>query len=152
MEPNGVAIDPTHSILYVTDGPDAFVFGMPLNQTSGSPGIYAFDLGGEDGCTPLNKRLLGFARAGFANGIKVDDRGRVWTAEHEGGIVVRSPSGKILGLFNVGGEKGALANFALAGDELIVLDLDQILGIKLTRPVVGSNGFQTRSINSEDGL
>lgn len=141
--PNGMAVDRTNSYLYVTDGPDSAVFGTGYNVSSGSPGIYQFDLGGPDGCTPSNKRLLGYARQGFANGIKIDDRGRIWTAEYEG-VVVRSPTGKVLGLFNalsflkdsnVSGV-APIANFALAGDQLIFLAFDRVYSVKLAQAVM----------------
>lgn len=141
--PNGLAVDRTNSYLYVSDGPDSAVFGTGYNVSSGSPGIYQFDLGGSDGCTPLNKRLLGYARQGFANGIKIDDHGRIWTAEYEG-VVVRSPTGKVLGLFNalsflknsnVSGV-APIANFALAGDHLIFLAFDCVYGVKLAEVIM----------------
>jgi len=141
--PNGLAVDKDNTVLYVTDGPDPAVFGEPYTaSSSSSPGIYAFDLGGEDGCTPTNKRLLGIARQGFANGIKVDDQGRIWTAEYEG-VVVRDANGKVLGLFNAVDilqnanitDVATIANFALAGDRLVWLGFNKIYSIQLGQTV-----------------
>lgn len=136
--PNGLAVDKDNTVPYVTDGPDSTVFGQPYNKSSGSAGIYKFDLGGGDGCTPVNKRLVSTARQGFANGIKIDDFGRIWTAEYEG-IVVRSVQGKVLGIFNALDilqnanvtDVATIANFALAEDQLIWLGFDKIYAIKL---------------------
>lgn len=140
--PNGLAVDRNNTVLYVSDGPDSAVFGQPYNKSSSSPGLYKFDLGGEDGCTPINKRLVSIARQGFANGIKVDDYDRIWTAEYEG-VVVRSSAGRVLGVFNVVDilenanitDVATIANFALARDRLIWLGFDKIFSIQLAQNV-----------------
>lgn len=140
--PNGLAVDKNNSVLYVSDGPDSAVFGQPYNKSSGSPGLYKFDLAGEDGCTPINKRMVTMARQGFPNGIKIDDSDRIWTAEYEG-VVVRTSSGRTLGVFNVVDilenanitDVATIANFALAGDQLIWLGFDKIYSIKLGQVV-----------------
>lgn len=139
--PNGLAVNRDGTLLYVSDGPDSAVFAQPYKASSGSAGIYVFDLGGEDGCTPLNKRLLGVARQGFANGIKVDDFGRVWTFEYEG-VVVRRPNGKVLGVFNIYAILGRNspdvapgANFALVRDELYILGFREVWKVKLGQAV-----------------
>ncbi|KAL1593750.1 hypothetical protein SLS60_010482 [Paraconiothyrium brasiliense] len=139
--PNGLAVDRENTLLFVSDGPDSAVFGQPYTAFSGSAGLYVFDLGGEDGCTPQNKRMLGIARQGFANGIKVDDYGRIWTFEYEG-VVVRKPNGKVLGLFNVYAILGRDspdvapgANFALVKDDLYILGFNKIWKLKLGQVV-----------------
>ncbi len=84
-------------------------------------------------------------RSGNADGIHVDDYGRVWTAERDG-IVVRGPRGKELGVFNAEvlvDEKVPIANFALAGDKLVILAIDRIwvvgLGQNVTEKATGGN-------------
>ncbi|KAF2101133.1 hypothetical protein NA57DRAFT_35982 [Rhizodiscina lignyota] len=148
--PNGIAVDSTNSILYVTDGPSSAVFQRPPNHTFPSfAGVYQFDLGGPDGCTPQNKRLFSFARQGLADGIKVGDAGRVWTAEYEGVVVRNGSTGKVLGLFNAADiilentenpvnvrDVAPLANFALAGDKLVILAFNRIFGVDLAETVV----------------
>ncbi|TKA59720.1 hypothetical protein B0A55_12897 [Friedmanniomyces simplex] len=156
QDPNGLAVDPTNSFLYVTDGPHSAVFQTPTNHTLPSfAGIYQYDLGGADGCTPQNKRLFAFARQGFANGIKVDNAGRVWTAEYEGVVVRNGTTGKVLGIFNALDiiinntenpvdvrDVAPLANFALAGDELVILAFNRIFGVKLAETVIDAKRFQ----------
>lgn len=139
--PNGLAVNRDNTLLYVSDGPDSAVFGQPYNSSSGTPGLYVFDLGGVDGCTPMNKRLLSIARQGFVNGIKIDDFGRIWEIEYEG-VIVRSQTGKVLGVFNVvdivgtdGPDVAPGANFALAKDELFILGFDKIYAVKLGKTV-----------------
>ena len=157
--PNGIAVDRTNSLLYITDGPASSVFERSPNHTLPSfAGVYKFDLGGEDGCTPLNKRLFAFARQGFANGIKIDDKGHVWTAEYEGIIVRDGTSGKVLGLFNAQDiilnneenpvdvrDVAPVANFAVAGDELIVLAFNRVFGVKLAETVMSAARFELPS-------
>ncbi|CAJ2505164.1 Uu.00g125580.m01.CDS01 [Anthostomella pinea] len=158
QDPNGLAVDKANSLLYVTDGPHSAVFQSGPNHTLPSfAGIYQYDLGGADGCTPLNKRLFAFARQGFANGIKVDDAGRVWTAEYEGVVVRNGTSGKVLGVFNAVDiimansenpvnvrDVAPLANFALVGDELVILAFDRIFGVKLAEMVIDPERYNIR--------
>lgn len=140
--PNGLAVNKEGTLLYVTDGPDSAVFGRAYTANStGSPGIYVFDLAGPDGCTPLNKRLLGIARQGFANGIKIDDFGRVWTFEYEGVVVRDGGTGQVLGVINIeellrlGGRESPDvapgANFVIVRDRVYVLGFYHVFEIKL---------------------
>ena len=88
----------------------------------------------------MNKRVFSLARQTYADRIHVDDAGRVWTAEGEG-IVVRSPKGKVLGVFNaaafgIDAKSGPqIANFALAGDALFVAAFDNLYEVQLARVV-----------------
>lgn len=96
----------------------------------GSPAIYRYDISPEDGLLS-NKALFGITRQGVWDGINVDDKGRVWTGEYEG-IVVRNPTGKMIGELNKevflgsGEHKVEMTNFALAGDTLVVLAVDKM--------------------------
>jgi gluconolactonase len=74
------------------------------------------------------------------DGIYIDDEGRVWTGESDG-IVVRNNEGRILGPLNSlvlirEDQIRPLQNFALAGDTLVVLALDNIWTTKLATTVV----------------
>ncbi|KAL2825102.1 hypothetical protein BJY01DRAFT_256343 [Aspergillus pseudoustus] len=109
-----------------------------------SPAIYRYDLSAEG--TVSNKVLVGFSREGVPDGLKVDDQGRIWTAEYEG-IVVRSPAGQVLGLFNKQVILGStqpqieLTNFALAGDTLVVLAVDRVFKVRLAEVVIDAGRF-----------
>jgi gluconolactonase len=152
LVPNGIRANKDGSKLYVTDTPsDPLVYGTGMYQASSgqiqfvgtaSSAIYVFDLD-EEGF-PSNKRLFGIPERGIADGLHLDDFGRVWSAEGDG-IVVRNPSGKVLGMVSslavLQGELALLAsaplqNFALAGDLLVILAYDKIWGIKLSRVIV----------------
>lgn len=109
----------------------------------GSSGIYEFDL--DTRGFPINKRLIGLARQGAADGMHIDDYGRVWTGEGEG-IVVRDTNGKILGLLNADvfrekSETGSIAQFVLAGDLLVVLALERLWKVQLAQTVVRAGSF-----------
>ncbi|KAI1269069.1 hypothetical protein F5Y18DRAFT_175702 [Xylariaceae sp. FL1019] len=140
--PNGVATDKDFKHLFVTDTSETATQGAGAqNNVTSSPAIYRYDISPHDGLVS-NKVLLGFARQGYADGIKVDDKGRIWTAEYEG-IMVRNAQGKELGFFNrnyilSGTEYPTvqLASFALAGDTLVVLGIDKIYTIKLAECVM----------------
>ena len=131
--PNGVRSSLDGKYLYVTDTASRITGSGPANYSSGSAGIFRFTL--DDDCNPTNKVFFGLTRSGVSDGIHVDAAGRVWTGEYDG-IVVRNPRGKVLGVFNAEtlldqpyGTK--IANFALAGDKLIVLAADRIFVVKL---------------------
>lgn len=138
VAPNGVRSDATGKYLFVTGQ------AAPFNS-SGGPGInfissviYRFTL--DDECFPVNKRLVGTIRS-YADGLHVDDYGRVWTGEYDG-IVVRSPTGKVLGVFNAEAlqdRKGKpLANFAIAGDKLVILAVDRLYVLQLGQNVTSA--------------
>ena len=137
VEPNGVRSDATGKYLFVTG------FAAPFNSTGGPGGfstsvIYRFTL--DEDCLPVNKRLVGTVRS-YADGLHIDDYGRVWTGEFDG-IVVRSPTGKVLGVFNAEAlqdRKGSpLANFAIAGDKLVVLGVDRVYVLQLGQNVTSA--------------
>ncbi|OCK82016.1 hypothetical protein K432DRAFT_441903, partial [Lepidopterella palustris CBS 459.81] len=141
--PNGVRANKEGTKLYVTDTPLEEPYqGDGINGSyTASPAIYVYDL--DENVMPVNKRLFGLARKGFLDGLHVDDYGRVWTGEGEG-VVVRNAAGKVIGLFNwevLMSEKlrstgQVIANFALAGDSLIVLAVDRAWKVKLAQVVV----------------
>lgn len=85
------------------------------------------------------------ARQWMADGIHVDDAGRVWTGESEG-AVVRNSASKTIGVFNAQYFQAdktidvlPIANFALAGDTLILLSTTRLWTVKLGQTVVASN-------------
>ena len=103
----------------------------------GSPAIFVYDL--DDDAFPVNKRMLGISRSGIPDGIHIDDADRIWSGEYEG-VVVRNSQGKVLGLFNseaISAKGGThIANFALAGDTLVLLDMQRLWTLKLAQTVI----------------
>lgn len=142
--PNGVRVSPDQRTLYVTDSYSTAKAGAGTGTVTGGPDIYAFDL--DRNCLPVNKRLFGIARDGIADGLHVDDAGRVWTGEYEG-IVVRSPAGKILGVVNsqalgiTENDQTPLANFALAGNVLVIGAVDRLYRVDLAQTVVATDSM-----------
>lgn len=125
--------------MYITDfGGDerARAFGFPARI--GIPGVYTYDL--DDHMMPVNRRVFSVARMQAPDGIRVDDKGRVWTAEGEG-VVVRNAVGKAIGIFNAqyftsDPVNFAIVQFALAGDKLVILGMDKLWVIGLAERVV----------------
>lgn len=143
--PNGIRINANQTKLYITDSSatDAFPALAGGAAGSGSPAIYVYDL--DEDMFPVNRRMIGLSRTGVPDGIHIDDAGNVWTAEYEG-VVVRSPQGKVLGVFNSQAYSvnatTHVANFALAGDELIILDVERMWSVKLARAVIDPARYQ----------
>jgi gluconolactonase len=143
--PNGIRVNANMTTLYVTDtsATDAFPALAGGAGGIGSPAIYAFDL--DEEMFPVNKRLVGITRTGVSDGIHIDDYGRIWTAEYEG-VVVRSALGKVLGVFNSQAYSTnaatIVANFALAGDQLIILDVERLWSVKLAQTLVSPERYQ----------
>jgi gluconolactonase len=69
------------SAVYVTDNGEVSAVGGGASNFS-APAIYSYDL--DEEMLLCNRTLFGQAREGIADGIHVDDAGRVWTAEGEG--------------------------------------------------------------------
>jgi gluconolactonase len=137
LAPNGIAHDPSSRLLYVTDVSATRVAG-PGASRSASVAIYRFTL--DSDCNPTNKVMFALPRSGLADGIHVDDFGRVWTAEYNG-VVVRGRDGRELGVFNAEalGDAGIpIANFALAGDKLVVGAYDRFWVVQLGMNVTGT--------------
>lgn len=142
VAPNGVRTDPTGRYLYVTGTAAPFAStGTNGNQFNSSV-LYRYTL--DEDCFPVNKRLVAMVRS-YADGLHIDDYGRIWTGEWEG-ITVRSPSGKVLGVFNAeslvvvphGEELPPMANFAIAGDKLVILALDRVYVLQLGQNVTSA--------------
>ncbi|GME64951.1 hypothetical protein AJ79_09819 [Neofusicoccum parvum] len=163
--PNGVRASPDQRTLYVTDSLSTETGGVgtgcgqhwaacaatrneqeqaatsstPHFAPGAGPTIYAYDLQHDaTSCAPVNRRVFAHVRTGYADGMHVDDAGRVWTAEGEG-VVVRCPrSAKVLAVFNAAafGIRPAagdaqIANFALAENKLFVGAYDRLYVVEL---------------------
>jgi gluconolactonase len=137
LAPNGINVDASGKYLYVTDSALTALTG-PGADRGGSTAVFRFEL--DVDCNPTNKQLFAMPRSGFADGMHIDNVGRVWTAEFNG-IVVRNPQGKELGVFNAESllkpfsYKNPISNFALAGDKLVILAIDRIYVAQLAQNV-----------------
>lgn len=139
---NGVRLNKEGTKLYVTDSSGSLI--SQKGNVTASSNIYVYDL--DQSGTPMNKRVFGTSIHALLtpDGIKVDDDGRVWTGE-SGGIVIRSSQGKLLGFINAVPLLAQpnfklkipdIANFALAGDEIIIGANFYVYRIKLNRQIV----------------
>ena len=135
---NGVRVSRDQKMLWVTDfgGEErSRVWGLPSKV--GAPAVYRYDL--DEEMWPVNKRIFAVARMQAPDGIRIDDQGRVWTAEGEG-VVVRGPDGRTLGVFNAhyftrDPVKTAIVQFELAEDVVIILGQDKLWKVKLAEVV-----------------
>lgn len=131
---NGVRPTKDGGALWLTDfgGEErSRVWGLPAKV--GAPAVYRYDL--DQDMWPTNKRIFSVARMQAPDGIRVDDEGRVWTAEGEG-VVVRDQGGKVLGVFNAhyftrDPVKMAIVQFELAADTLVILGMNKLWMLKL---------------------
>lgn len=131
---NGVRPSKDNKALWLTDfgGEErSRVWGLPAKV--GAPAVYRYEL--DEEMWPVNKRIFAVARMQAPDGIRVDDQGRVWTAEGEG-VVVRSPKGKVLGVFNAhyftrDPVKTAIVQFELAGSTLVILGQNKLWTVEL---------------------
>ncbi|KAM6477382.1 hypothetical protein HDV62DRAFT_372886 [Trichoderma sp. SZMC 28011] len=135
--PNGVRVNADGTKLFVGDYSLTSVIGA-ANETFGSPSVIEYDL--DEDARPVNKRPFFMARDAAVDGIHLDDFGRVWTAEDDA-ISVRDKKGKLLGSINTWNLREnstvpVVANFALAGDRLVVLASTRIWVVKLGQQLV----------------
>ncbi len=92
--PNGLAFSPDEKILYVaqSDPSKAVIMAFPmLSDGTVGPGKVFYD------ATPMVKQGL----PGLPDGLKVDISGNVWSTG-PGGVLILSPSGKLLGRIDTG--------------------------------------------------
>ena len=106
-KPNGLAFSPDESVLYVADTGGT-------HTPDGPHHIRALEISG--GSRVANSRVFAEISPGFADGLRVDEGGNVFTSAFDG-IQVYSPDGELLGKILVperatancdfGGEKGS---------------------------------------------
>ncbi|MBP64362.1 MAG: gluconolactonase [Chloroflexi bacterium] len=80
--PNGLAFSPDETMLYLADT------GAPRDIT-------VFNVA-KDAATLSNRRLFAKVRPGAADGLRVDERGNIWTSARDG-VQCYSPNGSLLG-------------------------------------------------------
>ncbi|KIW22183.1 uncharacterized protein PV07_12094 [Cladophialophora immunda] len=142
---NGVQINANGTKLYVGeyDSLPAGQLDIGSDNMPGSMAIFEYDLDSRG--FPINRRMFGLART-YADGLKVDDYGRVWTGEGEG-IVVRNGQGEVIGLFNhhmLMSQKmqgTSVAQVALAGNSAIILASTRLWRIDLAQTIASPGAF-----------
>jgi gluconolactonase len=91
VHPNGLAFSPDESVLYVSDTSAAI-------DPVGHHHIIAFDV--VDGRRLERPRVFAVIQPGLADGLRVDERGNVWTSAGDG-IHVLAPDGRDLAAIRV---------------------------------------------------
>ncbi len=121
--PNGIALSPDESTLYVT------------NSDPAKPILKAYALG-PDGLVKSSAVMFDFTSLmtpvakGIPDGLKVDQDGNLFVAG-PGGILILSKDGKLLGLINVTGRVAPNCAFGEDGSTLFICATDIIAKIKL---------------------
>ena len=121
--PNGIALSPDESTLYVT------------NTDSAKPMLKAYSLGA-NGQVESARTLFDFtammspSAKGGPDGIKIDQDGNLFVAG-PGGILVLSNKGKLLGLINVTGRASPNCAFGEDGSTLFICATDIVAKVKL---------------------
>jgi gluconolactonase len=123
VRPNGIALSPDESTLYVT------------NTDRTRPVLKAYALG-PDGLVQSATVLFDFTSLmapdakGNPDGIKVDQDGNLFVAG-PGGIVILSKEGKLLGLINVTGRASPNCAFGEDGSTLFICATDIVAKVRL---------------------
>ena len=123
MHPNGVALSPDESTLYVT------------NSDQARPILKAYALG-PDGLPKDSMVLFDFTALmgpetkGNPDGLKVDSDGNLFVAG-PGGILVLSKDGRLLGLINVTGRAAPNCAFGEDGSTLFICATDIVARVRL---------------------
>ena len=123
-KPNGLALSPDESILYVND--------------TGKYHVRAFDRGHDGGFDPQSSRVLATfdpSEPGGPDGLKVDVEGRLYVAVAQG-IWVLEPGGKLIGIIATPRRPSNLAWGGRDGQTLAITAVDQVHMIEMKIPGV----------------
>jgi gluconolactonase len=121
--PNGIALSPDESTLYVT------------NTEKTKPVLKAYTLGA-NGLVQSATELFDFTplltpgAKGAPDGLKIDEDGNLFVAA-PGGIMILSKEGKLLGLINVTGRASPNCAFGEDGSTLFICATDIVAKIRL---------------------
>jgi gluconolactonase len=140
--PNGLCFSPDESLLYVNDTPRAHikVFDVAADGTLGPARIFAEGVGmtqaeADAATAGLSEaeahRLL--HNAGSLDGMKIDERGNLWTSG-PGGLWVFAPDGELLGRHPA---PEVIGNLTWGGADLHTLFLMTTTTVHALRTVVG---------------
>lgn len=120
-EPNGLAFSPDEGTLYVADSSS-----VRKPDGVGNRHIRAYDV--IDGIRCKNSRVFATIEHGFADGIRVDASGNVWSSS-AGGVEVFSPSGEHLGGIDIPEVTGNLCFGGPDGTTLFVAATTSIYAV-----------------------
>lgn len=126
-EPNGLAFSPDESVLYVTDTSAAL-----RTDGSGHHHIVAYDVvasGASVKC--VDPRVFAVIEPGLADGIRVDEQGRVWSSSADA-VQIFGPDGTALGRIPVPETVGNLCFGGANGSTLFIAATTSIYAIETT--------------------
>ena len=108
-QPNGIAFSPDESLLYVSDTSLELPDEKP--NPLGAHWIHVYDV--QDGRLCKNGRIFKEIEPGISDGLRVDERGNVWTSALDG-VHVYSPQGRRIGFLRTPAKVG---NLCFGGDD-----------------------------------
>lgn len=123
-EPNGLAFSPDESVLYVTDTSAAL-----RTDGTGNHHIVAYDVAADFSCSA--PRVFAVVEPGLADGIRVDEQGRVWSSSADS-VQIFGPDGAELGRIPVPETVGNLCFGGPDGSTLFVAATTSIYAIATT--------------------
>jgi len=125
--PNGIAFSPDEKTLYIIDSgaiqaPRTYYFNKPHT-------IYAFDVA-PDGKTVSNQREFAVVSPGFPDGMRLDERGNVYSGALDG-IHIFNPKGKLIGKIKLPKQTANLTFGGRDNNILFICSSDSVWAIKL---------------------
>ncbi len=123
-EPNGLAFSPDESVLYVTDTSCAL-----RQDGSGNHHIVAYDVAADLSCS--SPRVFAVIEPGAADGIRVDEQGRVWSSSADS-VQIFAPDGTPIGRIPVPETVGNLCFGGQDGTTLFIAATTSIYSIETT--------------------
>ena len=135
-EPNGLAFSPDESVLYVTDTSAAL-----RRDGSGHHHIVAYDVASDLRCSFL--RIFAVIEPGLADGIRVDEQGRVWSSSADS-VQIFAPDGAPLGRIPVPETVGNLCFGGADGSTLFIAASTSIYAISTTTSDAARHGSARR--------
>lgn len=125
--PNGIAFSPDEKTLYIIDSgaiqaPRTYYYNKPH-------AIYAFDVA-PDGKTISNQRVFAVVYPGFPDGMRLDERGNVYSGALDG-IHVFNPKGKMIGKIQLPKQTANLTFGGRDNNILFICSSDSVWAIKL---------------------
>jgi gluconolactonase len=129
VQPNGIAFSPDESLLYVVDTGRTHRKDGPQHIRKFKVGDDGKLSGGDVFCT---------STAGFFDGLRLDDAGRIWTSAADG-VHCYEPDGTLIGKIRV---PEVVANVCFGGPKLNYLYICGTTSLYAVRlPVVGARTF-----------
>jgi gluconolactonase len=129
IQPNGIAFSPDESLLYIVDTGRS-------HRDDGPQHIRKFAVG--DNGKLIDRGIFAKSTAGFFDGLRLDDTGRIWTSAGDG-VHCYDPDGTLIGKIRI---PEVVANVCFGGPKrnyLYICGTTSLYGVRM--PVTGAATF-----------